>query len=497
MLKRPFHPRPYQQKANEAIWTTYKSGARQFVWTGATGAGKTIIGAEITYDFANKGMKGMWLVHKEEILIQTVKKLVTYGFAPGIIRGKETMKDSNVFVAMVQTLSRGDRLEFLLKNGVKFDYIVIDECHHGGANQWIQVTEKLKQYNPDILILGLTATPQRTDGIGLKNVGYTHLINGPQYEDLLNPKYTGGEVYLTPPVVVFSPLTAKLQQAKGKKQKGDFEKKRETEIFQEKIVVEDCVKLYNKYFNGAPCIIFGASVEDCVNVSARLQAEGWKGGAVYDKMDSEERKDFIEGLGNGKYNFLCSYEILGEGVDVPVVAGCIKRRRTNSVIIEMQQNGRPARKYPGKKHNLIIDQCGNSFIHGHPLTRRDWTLEGLKKTEKESVIQMTICPSCNCALAGKPEVCVYCGENLKDRQDTAIEEIKEVPAPMEILPAPAYSGFVDRAEIEEFELSDQEQAIYDRIKNGQLTSYDRFGELARMIGKDRKWTDLVWRKYYS
>lgn len=899
-LTRPFHPRKYQSEANQAIWSTYNHGARQFIWTGATGAGKTVIGADITYDFANKGMRGIWLVHKEEILLQTVKKHVTYGFQPGIIKGKENMIDSNVFVAMVQTLSRGDRLDFLLKNGIKFDYAVIDECvtgdtlietengktaikdlnlqdskyvlsydgernvlaeiegikkstrsdlfkisftdgsitctpehlfftnngwkkaceitknekilyapadagkehqetrreeqensskatehitkgllkngklfskkkknqrlfvnvgvgveqalealktfyltekkkatiiakvminalqdgityyrsekelfflerslvtevsdsqtkdrpmhglrglmeshrksglntksnsfhlsdvntgkpttrgmaiyhmwdtqnvcrvlqksmislirtikrpfpknglrlsmmnllhggivttgqstkkkelrfftpkdsrlkkmkrlrnifleisdlvlsqnqeegtslsgyiknlqncyfqelgnlsqsvcstnwatiqniekiikektvydlsvkethcyftngilshncHHGGANQWIQVTEALKKSNPDILILGLTATPQRTDKIGLKNVGYTHLINGPQYEDLLNPAFTGGESYLTPPLVIYSPLTAKIQSAKGKKVKGDFDKKNETEIFSEKIVVEDCVNLYNKYFNGAPCIIFGASVEDCVNVSSRLIAEGWKGGAVYDKMDAEERKDFIEGLGNGKYNFLASYEILGEGVDVPVTAGCIKRRRTNSIIIEMQQNGRPARKYPGKKYNLIIDQCGNSILHGHPLTRREWTLEGLKPGT-EADIQMTICPDCNCALAGRPAECPYCGCNISQSGPAVIEEIKEVPAPMEILPAPAYSGTLDRAEIEEFQLDDQEQAVYNRIKNGQLTSYDRFGELARMIGKDRKWTDLVWRKFYA
>ena len=146
---------------------------------------------------------------------------------------------------------------------------------------------------------------------------------------------------------------------------------------------------------------------------------------------------------------------------------------------------------------MIIDQCGNSLYHGHPLKRREWTLDGLKKPTDEAEIQMTICPHCNCALAGRPAECPYCGSNLKNNLDVGIEEIKEVPAPMEIMPAPVYTGFTDRAEIEEYELDDQEQAIYNRIKNGQLTSYDRFGELAKMIGKDRKWTDLVWRKFYT
>ncbi len=497
-LTLPFSARGYQTKADENIMSAYEKGNRHIIWTGATGSGKTIIGANRTLEFALKGMKGIWIVHKIEILLQTIKKLVDYGFQPGIIRGKENMIDSMVFVSMVQTLSRNDRLDFLLKNCLKLDYVIIDEYHHAISDTWMMIIALLQKYNPNILILGLTATPGRTDRIGLKHTGATALIHGPQYEDLLNPSYTGGEIYLTPPLVVFSPLTQKLQSAKRKKgRKGDLDKKAEEEIFSEKVVVEDCVQLYNKYFNGAPCIIFGASVEDCINVSARLNAEGWKGGAVYDKMDSEDRKEFIDGLGNGKYNFLCSYEILGEGVDVPVVAGAIKRRRTNSIIIEMQQNGRPARKYPGKKYNLIIDQCGNSLIHGHPLTRREWTLEGLKKQPSEENIIMTVCHGCNCYLQGKPDICPYCGEDLKNKPNTGIEEIVEVPAPMEILPAPAYSGMADIAEIQEFAMSDRERAIYNKVKNGQLTSFDRFGELAKLLGKDDKWVKLVWGKYYS
>ena len=68
---------------------------------------------------------------------------------------------------------------------------------------------------------------------------------------------------------------------------------------------------------------------------------------------------------------------------------------------------------------------------------------------------------------------------------------------MEVLPAPVQQGFNDITDIEEFEIKDREQAIIDRIKCGHLSSYDKFGDLAKLLGKNQKWTDLVWRKWHE
>jgi len=489
------HLRKYQQTGEGQIRITARKH-NQFIYACATGGGKTVIGASITQKANMNKKRVLWLVHRDEIADQTVKKLVLFGINPGIIQGKNYMKDSLTHVAMVQTLVK--RLNFLSKNGILPDIIISDECHHGTANSWMKIYSFLKEKKKNCCIIGLTATPQRTDGIGLKSAGYTALIHGPQYPDLINPDYTGGYVHLSEPIVFYSPLTFKLSKSKGKKKRKDYDPETEQQIFGEKIVINNCCDLYEKYFFSAPCIIFCASVNDCFEVTAAMRARGWKGGSVYDKMDREERKDYISGLGNGKYNFLCSYDILGEGVDIPITAGCILRRRTLSIIIYLQEIGRSARKYPGKKYNLIIDQCGNSIIHRHPLTRRIWTLDGLQrqKQEEEEKVSMTVCSSCGALLADKPKTCPYCGESLKS--EGFIEHtVKEVQAPMSILPSPVQQGFNDIADIEEFEINDREQAIIDRLRSGHMSSFDRFGELARMIGKDRKWTNLVWRKYHE
>lgn len=484
------HLRKYQQDAENKIRETNHKH-KQLIYVCATGGGKTVVGASITHKANLKKHSVVWLVHREEIADQTIKKLVLFGINPGLIQGNNYMIDSLTHVAMVQTLS--NRIDFLSKNNILPKVLIIDECHHTTANTWLKICNFIKEKNPRCLIIGLTATPQRTDNIGLNSAGYTALIPGPQYPDLINPDYTGGTVHLSEPVVFYSPLTFQLSKAKGKKKNKDYDPEIEGQIFGEKIVVNNCCDLYEKYFFGSPVIIFCASVNDCFLVTSAMRARGWKGGSIYDQMDKEERKDYIMGLGNGKYNFLCSYDILGEGVDIPVTAGCILRRRTLSIIIYLQQIGRSARKYPGKKYNIIIDQCGNSIIHGHPLTRRVWTLEGATRQEKEKNISMTICTNCGALLAGKPVICPYCGESLITEGLTE-HTIKEVKAPMSILPAPPKTSYSDIIDIEEFEIKDREQAIIDRVKFG-LSSYERFGELAHFIGKDRKWTDLIWRKY--
>lgn len=488
------HLRPYQLQAEQDIFSTLKKGHKQQIYTCSTGGGKTVIGADITQKANKKGNRVLWLVHREEIMIQTIKKLVLFGINPGIIQGKEYMKNSMTHVAMVQTLV--NRLDFLIKNNLLPDIIIPDEAHHGTAPTWMKIFNAILEYKKRCLIIGLTATPRRTDNIGLNSAGYTALIPGPQYADLLNPQYTGGQVYLSEPIVFYSPLTFRLHKAKGKRKKYDFDPNQEDKIFSEKIVVNNCVDLYNKYFLGAPCIIFCASVNDCFEVTMAMRASGWKGGSVYDKMDKSERKDYISGLGDGRYNFLCAFMILDEGVDIPVTAGCILRRRTLSIIVYLQQIGRSSRKYPGKKYNIIVDQCGNSIPHKHPLFRRAWTLDGLQPQEKEENVNMTVCTGCGALIAGKPKICPYCGEKLTS-EGFCETTVQEVPAPMSVLPAPVNQGFNEVADIEEFEIKDREQAIIDRIKTGHLTSYERFGELSRLIGKNQKWTDLVWRKYHE
>ena len=226
--------------------------------------------------------------------------------------------------------------------------------------------------------------------------------------------------YLTEPLVFSSPAAIESTQQNYKIKNDEFDLAAQTKFMGQKYIVQDTLNCYARYFNGAPCIIFCASVKDCQKISKAMNAVGWKTGVVKSGMDSDLRKDYIAGLGTGKYNAICSYEVIGEGVDIPILAGIIMRRLTKSITIYLQQTGRALRTHEGKKNAIIIDQAGNFYLHGHPLTHRRWTLDGKPlKTSKEGEIKSFTCPNSLClAFVTYNKVidgcCPYCGCDLEE-----------------------------------------------------------------------------------
>lgn len=486
--------RKCQYELKDSIKSTLKNH-NQIIAVAPTGFGKTIVIGDIVLNAIKRGHRVLILVHREEILYQTIKKLIMFGIEPGIIQGKMPITKNQVQVAMVQSLI--GKIELLKM--IKFKLVMIDECHHSPAVSY----GKIIQAMPQAKIIGFTATPQRTDGQGMDTAGYTAMTIGPHTHQLVNgiEDWDGKKhKFLVEPIVYSSPMTAKLMQAKWKFKNGDYDKQTSEEIMGQRIIINDTVDMYNKYFNGSPCVIFCTSIPDCHKVYAAMTAEGWTGGVVESGMDSDERKDYIEGLGNGGRNFLCSYEVLGEGVDIPVLAGIISRRKTSSLIVWLQSCGRALRLAPGKKYAPIIDQTGNVMnpALGHPLEQRRWTLEGIKRNKKNSEegdLIVTQCRGCGVWLAGRPEICPYCGETIKRiRQDN--QKIITIEQPLEIIKPPIVnqdSNYV--ADVIEYSDDQKEEAIINRIKNQHITKKERLDSLASMIGKDRKWTNTVWKKY--
>ena len=145
-----------------------------------TGGGKTIIAC--TYALEQpKDQQAIFLVHREELVEQTVRNLVTCDRKMagnlGVIRaGRATSIWAKFQIAMAQTLSRRlDKLPWLNPS-----LIIVDECHHVRASTWENILNKW----PDAKLLGLTATPARLDGKGLEK-WFEHLVIGPSYQELV------------------------------------------------------------------------------------------------------------------------------------------------------------------------------------------------------------------------------------------------------------------------------------------------------------------------
>jgi superfamily II DNA or RNA helicase len=128
-------------------------------------------------------------------------------------------------------------------------------------------------------------------------------------------------------------------------------------------------------------------------------------------MDAATREQLLADLGAGRLKVLTSCALIGEGVDVPSVAGCILLRPTQSLSLHLQMIGRCLRPQPGKQA-VILDHVGNVLRLGHHLEEREWTLEGTPKKDREAAPSVKICPACFAAMpSGKPK-CPDCGHQF-------------------------------------------------------------------------------------
>ena len=152
--------RDYQKSAVNQVFQEWRNGVQKICTQLPTGAGKTVIFSEIARKFVKHDRKVLVLVHRVELVQQAREKLATAtGLEVGTITtGKKADPRFQINGAMVQTLSRRKHLP-------EGDLVIVDEAHHSAAGTW----QKLLELYPEAYVLGVTATPCRNDGRGLKN----------------------------------------------------------------------------------------------------------------------------------------------------------------------------------------------------------------------------------------------------------------------------------------------------------------------------------------
>jgi len=483
--------RPYQQDIFNKIRELFEKKHRMILVQAPTGSGKGVLIGYIAKIMAEQKKRNWLLSHRIEIHKQLVGHCIKNDVYPGQILSGQRMTSNYTQVGMTQTIF--NKLKYFDK--IRPELIQLDECHRSVSKTNATILNKWE----DCRAIGFSATPARTDGQGLNLAGYTALIQSVQTIDLIN---TG---YLTPLVLLSSETTELFRKQKFKVKNGDFEKESQFEFTKQKAIVYDTVNCYKKYFNGAPCIIFCCSVEDCKLIASLMRSAGWKCEAVYDELNIEDRTKFIGGLSNGTMNAVCSYNLLSEGIDIPILAGCIIRRLTMSIIVYLQQIGRALRRCPGKKHAIVIDQAGNCFTKlGHPLLRREWTLEGKIKDPKEDEIQIRQCPNCAAWVMRFEKICPYCGNDMTLIKPEKPENIKIINAPLFMVEPPEIQTGIfamDEAEIMEFQEEDIDTEIIKRLKmlkeNQDYDTKDRLAMICKAFGKNQKWMQETWDLYFK
>jgi DNA repair protein RadD len=388
--------RDYQQDAVNLVKDSFLSGYNSTLLVLPTGGGKTIIFSKIAQQAIKKGSRVLILVHRIELIRQTVDKLQKFGVPYGVINRKFTPNISApVQVGSVQTLVR--RLE---KVGT-FDLIITDEAHHATAGNYKTIT----QFFAGAIHLGVTATPIRTDGTGLGRV-FENMVVGCQISELIEKGYlTKPEVYAPEKKVDLSGVRIV---------RGDFEQKEVENLMDKPKIIGNAVEHYKKLCPGEPAVVFCASVNHAKHVADKFQTAGFRAYSVDGSMDDDTRKKILDGLGDGSVEVVTSCDLISEGTDIPEIVCAILLRPTQSTGLYLQQVGRALRVSPGKEKAIILDHVGNTFEHGLPHANRDWVLTknkvktGKSKGETEPALRVLQCTNCFHIHEPSP-LCPQCG----------------------------------------------------------------------------------------
>ncbi len=343
-----FEPRGAQIEALSALENTRAEGAEKALVTAATGIGKTALAAFDSLPFK----RVLFVAHREEILRQAartfynIRKSDDYGF----FNGEEKCTDRSVIFASVATLGNSRYLKEEYFPRDYFQYLIIDEIHHGVTDQYRRITEYFKPQ----FMLGLTATPERMDGRSIYelcdyNVAYEIPLQEAINKGMLVPFHYYG--------IYDDTDYSGIHIVKGR-----YDEQELTAAYIQNQERYDLIyKNYEKY-HSKRALGFCCSRKHAEDMAEAFTKRGVPAAAVYSNADgvySENRAEAIQKLTKGEIQVIFSVDMFNEGVDIPEVDMVMFLRPTESPVVFLQQLGRGLRLSKNKTYLNVLDFIGN------------------------------------------------------------------------------------------------------------------------------------------
>ena len=420
-----FQLRDYQQEAVSKVLKHFRKSNESAVIVLPTGSGKSLVIAELAR-LAKR--KILVLTHVKELVEQNHQKYESYGVSAGIYSAGLKLKETQHQVTFASIQSAARNLDDFSE---PYSLIIIDECHRvnlasadlpseepkelfkgkikskgeskdpspektnkqSNRNQYQQIIEKLMQVNPEVKLLGLTATPYRLGMGWIYKKHYRGFMRSEEkrpfehciYELPLG--YLIKRQYLTKPNLVdatiehydFSSLRA---STSGEYSPTDMNHLLNKNPRVTQGIIEQVIEFGHKRQG---IMIFAATVEHAKEVFSYLPTK--LSALITGATDNIERDKLIKAFKRKEIKYLVNVSVLTTGFDAPHVDMIAILRPTQSVSLYQQIIGRGLRLSDNKKDCLVIDYTGNDFDLYHPEV-------GEKKPNSKSQPVQVICPSC-------------------------------------------------------------------------------------------------------
>jgi superfamily II DNA or RNA helicase len=342
-------PNLIQKEALLNLESLRNAGKKKALLISATGTGKTYLSA---FDIKNVNAKRiLFVVHRLNIAKKALDSYRTiFGRTRtyGIFSGNKKDCESDYIFTTIQTISKAENLELFEKNN--FDYIVLDETHRAAAPTY----KKILEYFKPGFLLGMTATPERTDGLDIfkifeYNIAYEIRLQKALEEKILSPFHYYGISEIS--------INGKLLD-----EFCDFNKLISEQRVQHIINKSKFYGTDNGVIKG---LIFCSTNKESKGLSEKLNLKGFKTISLSAENSEDEREDAILKLENSELDYILTVDIFNEGIDIPSVNQILLLRPTQSAIIFVQQLGRGLRKNQDKEYLTVIDFIGsykNNFL---------------------------------------------------------------------------------------------------------------------------------------
>lgn len=357
-------PNAMQRDALASIRQLRDEGQRRAIVISATGTGKTYLSAFDVREFHPKRM--LYVANRDTILKaarESYQRVLGCDEAElGLLTGSSKQYDAKYVFASVDTLRR--HMEEWYESD-DFDYVLIDEAHHSGANNYRSVIDYFSEAR---FMLGMTATPERTDSFDIfalfdHNIAYEIRLQKALDENMLCPfHYYGVHEFL-------GDDGARVDSAEGisksDKRQIQYSLEELTEPSRVRYIIRK-LEQYGSYGQQVTGLVFCSRIDEAEQLShlfnqeTNQQAERpYRTVAISGKTSPKDVENAVNRLEAGELDYIFTVDKFNEGIDIPAINQIVMLRNTESSIVFTQQLGRGLRKFPHKTCVTVIDFIGN------------------------------------------------------------------------------------------------------------------------------------------
>ena len=378
-----------------------------------TGAGKTIMLSAVTGEsIGGSDARACVLAHRDELTEQNRAKFarVNPGVTTSVLDANTKSWTGQVTFAMVPTLARETNLAAM----PKLDLLVIDEAHHAVATSYRRIIDRVRDANPEARVFGVTATPNRGDRKGLREV-FDNVADRVRLGELI------ASGHLVPPRTFVIDVGVQDELRSVRKTLSDYDMAEVAEIMDRAPVTDEVIRHWKEKAGseGRQTVVFCSTVAHAAHVTEAFREAGVSAALITGTLEADTRKGILDAYAAGRIRVIVNVAVLTEGWDHPPTSCVVLLRPSSDKSTMIQMVGRGLRtvdpaEHPGivKTDCVVLDFGTSSLTHG--TLEQDVDLDGHTPTGEAPT---KTCPACAADIPLGSRECPLCGELLVEPED--------------------------------------------------------------------------------